>query len=83
MMTVQFKNPSDQEAALMREFGTLISNGVDMVMRHDIANIAGVVVQKLQEAMFWHSHGLLNKEPVKKDDAPLEGELQQANPTVN
>lgn len=76
-MTVEFRTPSETESDLMREFGVLVSNGVEMIMRHEVGNYGGVVVQKLQEAMFWHSHALLNKEP------PKEGEVLEKDPTVN
>jgi hypothetical protein len=76
-MAIEFRNPSEDESAMMQEFGVLVSQAVDLIIKHELGNFGGLIANKLQEAMLWHSHALLNK---PKADAPKEGELQQANP---
>lgn len=81
-MAIEFRNPSDEESAMMQEFGGLISQAVEMLVKHELGQFGGLVANKLQEAMLWHSHALLNKPKSGENanpDAALEGEILSQN----
>jgi len=60
-MTVEFKAASDQDITVMKQFGDIISQAMTVAGDPNMTHVSGIVAQKLQEAMQWFSHGVLNK----------------------
>lgn len=60
-MTVEFKQAEPEDIAVMKQFGDIISQGMALLGDKTTNNFSSIVAQKLQEAMQWFSHGILNK----------------------
>jgi hypothetical protein len=81
-MTIEFKTPSALETEMMQNFAALVGQGIEMLAKHELGEYAGLISHKLHEAMLWHSHAVLNKKPVESPVVPLEGDVIEANATV-
>lgn len=60
-MDMQIQSANSDQLDMMKAFGSLLGSAIDLIVKHELGDGAELIVQKLQEAMFWHSHLLLNK----------------------
>lgn len=60
-MSIEFKTPSEADVALMKEFAQVIDAGMSVALKPEMSHVAHDILKKLQEALFWFSHGVLNK----------------------
>jgi hypothetical protein len=64
-MAVEFKTPSETEATQMKEFASIVDSALTILHAPDLAHVSQIVAKKLQEALMWFSHGILNKPVVQ------------------
>lgn len=60
-MSIEFRTPSESDIALMKEFAQVVDAGMSIALKPEMAHVAHDILKKLQEALFWFSHGVLNK----------------------
>jgi hypothetical protein len=84
-MAIEFRAPSEQDIALMKEFADIVDAGLTVLGKPEIAHVASVIASKLQEALFWYQHGILNKPiaPAAAPVAPVAPEAPASEVTVN
>lgn len=66
-MAIEFKTPSESDVAMMKEFANVIDSAMTIALKPEMSHVSHDILKKLQEALFWFSHGVLNKpspEPV-------------------
>ena len=64
-MSIEFKTPSEAEVSSMKEFASIIDSALTVLHAPDLAHVSQIVAKKLQEALMWFSHGILNKPAVQ------------------
>ena len=75
-MAIEFKTPEESDVNTMKEFAGIIDTALTFVDKSTLSHVSHVIASKLQEALFWFSHGVLNK-PV------VEGVLEVASEIAN
>ncbi len=75
-MAIEFKSPSEQDIEMMREFAAVVDGGLELLGKPEISHVAHVVASKLQEALMWFSHGVLNT-PVVNVAAAIAGAVAE------
>ncbi len=64
-MAIEFKSPSEIEQAAMKKFGEIIDSAFQIIAVPEMQHVAQYVAKNLQEALFWFTHGILNKPVVQ------------------
>ncbi len=88
-MTISFKNPSKDEISIMQEFAKIIDSAYALLNKPQVSDVASIVASKLNEALMWYSHGILNKPSPKLDasatvaDAKTDILQEEHNPASN
>jgi hypothetical protein len=59
-MTITFKTPKEADVAMMKEFANIIDQALTCLGKPSLGNVAQVCASKLQEALMWFSHGVMN-----------------------
>jgi len=73
-MSMKLMSPNEEQSTMMNAFGELLSTAFDLLVKHELGAGAEIIAEKLQEAMFWHNHVLLNKDNMAPV-APIEGDV--------
>lgn len=72
---IEFKSPSVDDVALMKEFANVVDAALAHLAKPEVSNVAQIVASKLQEALMWFSHGVLNRQP-EEESSVAEPELK-------
>lgn len=85
---IEFKVPSEKDVEDMKEFAGVIESGMKLIDSPAMSHVSHTVAKKLQEALMWFSHGVLNRaeEVIAATESvvePIEGELIQAENTAS
>lgn len=73
---IEFRSPTEENVAAMKEFAAIVDSGLTILAREGMSHVAAVVASKLQEALMWFSHGVLN---APESHAPA---VEQESPVV-
>lgn len=83
-MSIEFRSPTEDNIAMMKKFASVVDSGLEIIAKENMQHVAPVVASKLQEALMWFSHGVLNmpvyaeQKEQEQEAKPVEGELVQA-----
>lgn len=57
---VEFKTPSEQNMHDIKEFADVMSTAIELAGKTSVRPYAAKIVEKIHEAIMWHSHAVLN-----------------------
>lgn len=60
-MSIEFKSPDESQATELKAFGEVIDAGIAILHSPDHQHVAQIVAKKLQEALMWFTHGVINR----------------------
>ncbi len=67
---IEFKSPSEEDINKMRNFAQLVDAALVFLSNHTMSEALGFAGKKLQEALMWHNHAVLNL-PAKEENIPI------------
>lgn len=77
-MTIEFKTPTPEDVAKMRDFASIIDSALSKLNTPELAQVGHVTATKLQEALMWFSHGVLNKTEHGNTESQCKNNIEDA-----
>lgn len=73
---IEFKSPSEQQSTLMREFGLLMNQVLELIIPHKESRQAALAFTKAEECIHWFNSAIMNQSEEVVDplttEAPAE-----------